>query len=201
MTLRFNKLFFSAYWLWALILLVTSLIQSESWGNHVRYDRALVEQGQYWLLLSGHLAHLSWSHWALNMAGLAIVAFFFSSHAGLWQWSFVCLVAALGVGLGIYWFHPQIGWYVGLSGVLHGLFVFAAIREIRHYPNVGYVLLVLLAGKLVWELLYGALPGSEDMTGGAVLTDAHLYGAISGLFATFLIRVVTKKDVNRRRFN
>jgi hypothetical protein len=32
----------------------------------------------------------------------------------------------------------------------------------------------------------GALPGSEQMTGGHVLVEAHLYGALAGLAAVFL---------------
>jgi len=42
------------------------------------------------------------------------------------------------------------------------------------------ILLVLVVGKLVWEQLTGALPGSESIAGGEVLVDAHLYGAIGG---------------------
>jgi membrane associated rhomboid family serine protease len=70
---------------------------------------------------------------------------------------------------------------VGLSGVLHGLFLYGAIREIRYYPTSGYVLLTVLIAKLMWEFFNGALPGSEDMAGGRVLTDAHLLGAIGGI--------------------
>jgi rhomboid family GlyGly-CTERM serine protease len=90
------------------------------------------------------------------------------------------------VSIGLYWWHPEVIWYVGLSGVLHGLFVYGAIREIRFYPFSGYVLLLLLAGKLFWEYMNGALPGSEEMTGGRVIVEAHLYGAIAGLAATFI---------------
>jgi len=75
---------------------------------------------------------------------------------------------------------------VGLSGVLHGLFIYGAIREMRFYPVSGYILLLLLTGKLFWEYMNGALPGSEQMTGGRVLVEAHLYGAVAGLVAVVL---------------
>jgi rhomboid family GlyGly-CTERM serine protease len=132
--------------------------------------------------------HLNWTHWALNMAGLVIVAVFFSLYGSILDWLFVLLFSAIVIGLGLYWFHPELGWYVGLSGVLHGLFIYGAIREIRFYPVSGYILLLLLTGKLFWEYMNGALPGSEQMTGGRVLVEAHLYGAIAGLVAVFLTR-------------
>jgi len=132
--------------------------------------------------------HLNWAHWALNMAGLVIVAVFFSLYGSLLDWLFVLLFSAVVIGLGLYWFHPELIWYVGLSGVLHGLFIYGAIREIRFYPVSGYILLLLLSAKLFWEYMNGALPGSEQMTGGRVLVEAHLYGAIAGLAAVFLTR-------------
>ena len=66
------------------------------------------------------------------------------------------------------------------------LFIYGAIREIRFYPFSGYVLVLLLSAKLFWEYMNGALPGSEAMTGGRVVVEAHLYGAIAGLGAIVL---------------
>jgi len=177
---KFQYFIRSPYLLWALILLFSFILQASGWVDAWRYDRSQAEQGAYWLLLSGNLVHLNWSHWALNMAGLAIVAFFFSAYASLRQWSLVLLISALCVGLGVSWWNLDIQYYVGLSGVLHGLFIFGALREIRKYPLSGYVLFCVLLAKLIWELFNGALPGSEAITGGRVLTDAHFYGAVGG---------------------
>jgi len=96
-------------------------------------------------------------------------------------------------------------WYVGLSGVLHGLFIYGAIREIRFFPFSGYVLVLVLAGKLFWEYMNGAMPGSEEMTGGRVLVEAHLYGAMAGLVAvllTWLLHLLHKLvEVKNRQQN
>jgi len=107
-------------------------------------------------------------------------------YGNILDWLFVLLFSAIVTGLGLYWFHPGLIWYVGLSGVLHGLFIYGAIREIRFYPFSGYALLLLICAKLFWEYMNGALPGSESMTGGRVVVEAHLYGAIAGLAAVFL---------------
>lgn len=169
--------------LWLILLVLSVSLQASGQVGNWRYDQALIGQGHYWLLFSAHLVHANWAHLGLNMAGLAIVAFFFSPYGSLLQWLYVMFASALCVGLGLLWLNPDVVTYVGLSGVLHGLFVYGAMREARVYPASGYALLALLAAKLLWEYMNGALPGSEALTFGRVITDAHLYGAIGGLFA------------------
>jgi rhomboid family GlyGly-CTERM serine protease len=179
--LKFRYQFHSSHILWGIIFLLSFFLQLfeqiESW----RFSRELVAQGDVWLLFSGHIVHMNWSHWWLNMAGLAIVAFFFSSHASFRQWAVVILISACVINAGLWWWMPDIHYYVGLSGVLHGLFLYGALREIRFYPASGYVLTAVLIAKLSWEFFNGALPGSEEMAGGRVLTEAHLLGAIGGV--------------------
>lgn len=189
---KFQSFLRSPYLLWVLVLLFSFFLQASGWVDAWRYDRSQVEQGAYWLILSGNLVHLNWSHWGLNIAGLGIVAYFFSGYASTGQWLMVLLVSAMSVGIGISWLNPDIQYYVGLSGVLHGLFIFGALREIRKYPLSGYVLLIVLLAKLIWELVNGALPGSEELTGGRVLTDAHFYGAVAGFLCWSLITLLSR---------
>ncbi len=178
--LKFQFRYQPVYGLWLFIFILSFILQLGGWVDAWRYNRSLVEQGDWWLLLSGNLVHLNWSHWVLDMAGLAMVAFFFSSYARVGLWLLVILVSAIFIGVGVSWLDPNIQYYLGISGVLHGLFVFGALREIRYYPVSGYVLLIMLIAKLTWEFFNGALPGSAEFVGGRVLTDAHLYGAIGG---------------------
>ena len=189
--LKFRYKYHPSHILW-LILFVLSFVLQTNWVDTWRFNRALVEHGQVWLLFTAHIVHLNWSHWALNMGGLAIVAFFFSPHASARQWLAVLFVSACVINVGLWWGMPEIRSYVGLSGVLHGLFLYGALREIRFYPASGYVLTMVLVAKLAWEFFNGALPGSEDMTGGRVLTEAHLLGAIGGVLVWLL------ESINRR---
>ena len=117
--------------LWLFLFVICFSLQSAGLVSTFQFDRGLIDQGDYWLLMTGHLVHLNWAHWALNMAGLVIVAVFFSLCGSLLDWLFVLLFSAAVIGLGLYWFHPELIWYVGLSGILHGLFIYGAIREIR----------------------------------------------------------------------
>lgn len=179
--LKFHYQFHPSHVLWLLLFFLSFFLQAFDWVDSWRFKRELVMQGQVWLLFSGHIVHLNWSHWLLNMAGLAIVAFFFSAHASVRQWLAVILLAMTVISAGLWWWMLDVTSYVGLSGVLHGLFLYGALREIRFYPLSGYVLMVVLLAKLSWEFFYGALPGSEEMAGGRVLTEAHLLGALGGI--------------------
>ncbi|MCG6938428.1 MAG: rhombosortase [Gammaproteobacteria bacterium] len=178
--IKFRYQYHPSHALWLIIFLLSFFLQLFDLADSWRFNRGLVAQGDVWLLFSGHMVHLNWSHWLLNMAGLAIVAFFFSTHASFRQWMTVILTSACVISAGLWWWMPDIRYYVGLSGILHGLFLYGALREIHFYPASGYVLTAVLLAKLGWEFFNGALPGSEEMAGGRVLTEAHLLGAIGG---------------------
>jgi len=149
-------------------------------AHALRYERPAILHGQWWRLLTGNLVHMGWSHLWLNLAGLALVWLLFKDQIPLRVWIASLLVSCLGVGLGLLWWSPHLVWYVGLSGALHGLFVTGAALCVRRGYRFEIVLLVLVAAKLIYEQNVGPLPGSEEVSGGHVAVDAHLYGAISG---------------------
>ena len=49
------------------------------------------------------------------------------------------------------------------------------------------VILALIFGKIAYEQFAGPVPGSEFASGGPVVVDAHLYGAIGGLAGGILL--------------
>ena len=179
---------------WLVLLVLCILLQALGAGPCLEFDRAAIDQGQLWRLLSAHLVHLGWNHLWLNMAGLALVALFFAGYYSARSWLALLLFSSLFTGLALHWLNPQLQQYVGLSGVLHGLFVVGAWGERRRYRLSGYLLLGLIVVKLLWEQGFGALPGSESMAGGHVLVDAHLYGAIAGGLFLLLHKIIHVDD-------
>lgn len=147
----------------------------------LRYDRNLIAQGEIWRLVTGHLLHLNWPHFWLNMGGVLIVAVFFRQDCSARQWLALILLSCLVISAGLYLFDPKMVWYMGLSGVLHSLFVVGAWYERRRFALSGNVLLVLLAAKLVYEQIGGGLAASETLIGAHVAVDAHLFGALAGV--------------------
>ncbi|MGL4614442.1 MAG: rhombosortase, partial [Shewanella sp.] len=86
------------------------------------YQRSAITQGQWWRLVTGNLLHTNHWHLLMNLAGLWIVLFLHHFHYQLKGVSLLFLLLCLLEGLGLYLGYPQLLGYVGLSGMLHGLF-------------------------------------------------------------------------------
>ena len=177
-------------WLAAGVVAVVAILL-ELGGKSVRdalsYDRDAVAAGQLWRLVTGHFVHLGWSHLVLNVLGLALVAWLVGRTFNLLTWLYTGLATIVAIDAGFWLLNPKLAWYVGLSGLEHGLltaglFVGIAARRDREAT----ILAVLVLAKLCWEQIVGPLPGSESTSGGAVIVDAHLYGTIGGLVAGIL---------------
>ncbi|MGD8938244.1 MAG: rhombosortase [Gammaproteobacteria bacterium] len=165
----------------ALIVTLVALIGSDA-SLWLRYDRDAILAGQLWRIVTGHLVHLGWSHLAMNLAGLGLIWVIFGSHIPWRRWLVILLVGAIGTSVFMLLFNPQLRWYVGLSGVLHTLFIAGCLADLKYRRWDSWILLVLVITKLAYEQIWGPMPGSESTAGGKVIVDAHLYGAIFGFF-------------------
>jgi len=170
---------------WALpgaIVAVAALLElTGDWGRELlRYDRGAIAAGELWRLLSGHLVHLGWSHFALNAIGLLLVCYLVATGFSSKQWLLIAVTVIAGIDLGFWYLQPQLIWYVGLSGLLHGLLAGGMVSGIRNRQVESWIIAAFLVMKLAYEQLLGPLPGSEGTAGGEVVVVAHLYGAISG---------------------
>jgi rhomboid family GlyGly-CTERM serine protease len=147
-----------------------------------------VAQGQVWRLLTGHFVHLGLSHALLNIAGLGLVWYLVGSVFGRSAWSIIAFSSAFAIDLGLWFFEPDLAWYVGLSGVLHGLLAAGLIGTLPTRRFEFWALAVVLIVKIGYEQLAGPMPGSEATSGGPVVVGAHLYGAIGGAIAGIICR-------------
>jgi len=174
---------------WLLGLLCGAVVLFAAGGEPVRialrYERSAVLEGEFWRLLTGHLVHASAAHLLLNVAGLALIAALFRRDYSLRQWLLIGLFSVVSIDLGLVFYEPQLQWYVGLSGLLHGAIAAGAVAWWKHETRLlASILSALLIAKLAWEQLHGALPLSGDMP---VIVDAHLFGALGGLGAGLLL--------------
>jgi hypothetical protein len=109
---------------------------------------------------------------------------------------------AFGPTACLYVLHPELQWYAGLSGALHGLWAGCALYGICLHPHSAAakwslrpatmriwhcVALLLLATKLAAEMYFGPSAFSVRAIGAPVVTAAHLYGALSGLAVTLMV--------------
>jgi len=176
------------------ILCIVIASSGTSISDVLRYDSEALQAGEIWRLITPHFLHLSWSHLAMNMGGLFLVFLFFSRCVTWQYWLSAFLVSSVGISVLIFYFNPEIRWYVGLSGILHTLFVLGGLADILVRKWEGIMFTLLITVKIIYEQNIGPLPGSEESAGGPVLVDAHMYGAIFGaLIGLFFLYKNRKK--------
>lgn len=165
-----------------------------AWGDTarvlLRYDRLAIGGGEFWRFLSGHFVHLGFWHLTLNLAGLGLVWLITGRSHATRRWLIVVLVTVAAIDTGFWFLDAELRWYVGLSGLLHGMLVAGAIQGIRSVPAESIAIFVAVAAKIAWEQFAGPLPGSEVVAGGEVVINAHLYGAAGGAIAAAILYIM-----------
>ncbi len=151
----------------------------------LRYDRAAILHGELWRLLTGNFVHLGAGHLLEDMAGLVLLWLLFADVLPGWRMPLVILAGGFAVGLGLLIGDPYTTWYVGISGALDTLWAAGSLELIRRRDRFGWVLVAFLLTKLAYEQLIGPLPLSTASSGGTVIVDAHLYGALAGALLGF----------------
>ena len=132
----------------------------------LQYDRVAIMDLEVWRLVTGHFVHLGLSHYLLNALGLILVWLLVGMHFTGRQWLIVTAVAVAGVNAGLWFFNPQVVWYVGMSGFLHGLLVAGIVKAFQTVPREAIAIGVVVITKILYEQQVGPLPGSEQSAGG-----------------------------------
>ncbi len=158
------------------------------------YQRPLITQGEVWRIFTGHLLHTNGFHLLLNLAALCMLWALHGHFYTIKNYTALFLFCAISTSLGIYYYNPELIQYVGLSGVLHGIFVFGAIMDIKSNDKSGYLLFIGVWLKIAHEQIYGASSDVSDLIEASVAIDAHLWGAVGGLLFSIVYLVVRIKE-------
>ncbi len=157
------------------------LLASDRAKTVLMFQRDGILHGELWRLLTGHFIHLNAMHWLLN-ATAALLALFLFYQITFRSWITLTLLSAVAISIMLLIFNPEIQWYVGFSGILHGWFVFGATDLLRFYNRIeGTLLLTAITAKLAYEQFANSISLSSQLIDADVIVDAHLYGAITGL--------------------
>jgi len=168
----------------ALLVLLTAL-SGEAGRARLRYDRAALASGELWRLVTAHLVHLDLHHVLLNCLGLLLMWILFARDYPPRQWLLIVLASMAVIDAGLALWDSTLRWYVGSSGVLHGVMAAGTLAHLRRQERDGWLLAAFLVGKLIWEQGVGALPLSGN---DPVVVDAHLFGAAGGLAAAAFLK-------------
>ncbi|MEN8170226.1 MAG: rhombosortase [Pseudomonadota bacterium] len=188
----------SWWWRWQppLLLVLVSLVlalMGDDLAELLRYQRNALLSGELWRLFTGHLVHLGWSHLWLNLAGLVLVWVLVGQAFSLRKWWWLIGFSLLGISCGLLWWLPGLAWYVGLSGLLHGMLLAGSLQLVLRGEREALLMLIIVLTKVVWELWQGPLPGSSEAAGGEVVVQAHALGCLSGAIYAGLLRVMEQR--------
>lgn len=163
-------------------VIVLSLVLLQTGYDSLVWDRIAIEQGEWWRVVSGHFVHLGWGHLAQNAVALIAMTAVFGGIIRFDAWLLLFAMLSLGLGLAFYIGLPRLYWYCGLSGVLHGVWMYASVVAIfKGSRAFGYTASFLLMAKLIVETEW---PGVLLFTMVPVVTEAHILGTFGGGFVS-----------------
>ncbi|MBL1415326.1 MAG: rhombosortase [Moritella sp.] len=157
------------------------------------YNRESIINGEYWRLISGNFNHTNIYHLLLNLGALAVIGGLHYRYYNSAAYTSLILLLSIGVGVGILWLSPNTHLYVGLSGILHGVIIVGAVIDVTKKYYSGYVLIIGTVIKVINEQLFNSPVEISQLIEAKVLTEAHLYGLVTGLIIAPLYVYLNKK--------
>lgn len=152
--------------------------------ERVLYEGALIpafvlQDGQWWRILTGAFLHGSLIHIGVNMMSLFFLGRFIEFALGSWRMLLVYMVSLIAAGLGVVYFSPPDASTVGASGAIFGLFgaLFAIGLKLG---KPGMDLVRANIGILVLNLII-------TFTVPAISWQAHVAGLLAGFALTYAI--------------
>ncbi len=147
-------------------------------------------RGDLWRLFTGHLAHFSLYHWAVDAGTLVALGWLYEDRIGRARWGALLAGSALSVSGAFLVLETDLGSYRGLSGLDCAAFAAALVSEARRRPALAGAVGLLFAAKIAFEQATGGFlfpsAGLGDM--GLPVLSAHSVGALAGLASGLGVR-------------
>lgn len=148
----------------------------------LEFNREKIFQGEYWRLLTSNLVHYGFAHVLMNVAAFILIGISFLRELSLKAYLGLLLLTALAVNLGTLLFNPELFFYRGFSGALHGLLVAGLLLNRFRNPWLSYLGVILVFAKIAHEHQADFQANQlQELLPVAVAVDSHMYGAIAGL--------------------
>ncbi len=124
----------------------------------------------------------------MNLAGLWVIGFLFQPS---WR-DTVFAIVTISIVVGISIMVTDMQRYVGISGTLHGLFMYWAVKEILAGRRSSVWLALGVTAKVLWEQYAGGSSMTSDWIETRVAVEAHLLGVIAGFLLACGVQVKTR---------
>ncbi|GHB74992.1 hypothetical protein GCM10008107_25710 [Psychrosphaera saromensis] len=176
-----------------LFLLEVTKPVSMQWFGFIPGD---ILNGEVWRLMTGQMLHTNFNHVLLNVSGVALVWALHGEYYNTKHYVVAICISLILVGIGILLFGGNTN-YAGVSGILHTLIVYGAIIDIKKHEKTGWLLLIGITAKVLYELIVGPAQSTKDLIQADVAVEAHLIGCIVGILMGLGYLFFNKAEPNK----
>jgi rhomboid family GlyGly-CTERM serine protease len=150
------------------------------------YNRAAIDEGEIWRLITGNLVHLSPLHFLYDVVALFVAGTLIETR-GYRHFTILCVLSAATIGANVYIGSPELSVFGGLSGIVVAAVTFLCLNGLTEtgvWRRLCQVVLICLAIKMGIEMTLGssleALAEGESPTFVPV-PSSHVTGAVTAL--------------------
>ncbi|MDX1705507.1 rhombosortase [Pseudidiomarina sp.] len=151
------------------------------------FHRNLIWQ-EPWRILTAHVLHLNLRHLVLNSIGLIIVTILFLRHFNVRSWLNAVTIIAVGISLWV-WLVGFPERFVGLSGIIHGLFLCGILLEWSasryRWDWTLAIGAVFIISKVAFEAM-GLIASTTLLSAGEDVWVMHAGGLLAAVLAWWL---------------
>ncbi|SFD54202.1 rhomboid family peptidase. Serine peptidase. MEROPS family S54 [Lentibacillus persicus] len=151
-----------------------------------KYNPAIIEDGEWWRIISSMFLHIGIAHILLNMLAVYYLGTAVERIYGSLRFIVIYFMAGIGGGLASFAFTTNVS--AGASGALFGLFgallFFGCIHRRIFFQTMGMNLLIVIGINIVFGL---SVPQVDN--------GAHMGGLISGFVASAVLYLPKKKNL------
>lgn len=150
------------------------------------FYRTLVQQHEYWRLLTGGLVHANTTHLTLNLLGVFCLLMLYEHQIKTIYWCSISITLVICVNISIFLWIPSTEHYLGFSGASHGLYAWYSIKEWKRKHSLFPIFILLfLLGKMIIDA-FSINQLSSTLIGMRVHWQSHWIGAIAGTLIAFI---------------
>lgn len=178
------------------LLLVLSVIGAAlvniGLASHLYYSPLydLVENNQWWRLLTPTFLHFGLSHLLFNLLALVYFGTVIEKQKGPLRFGVYCLAIAILANIAQFAWAERVE-FGGLSGVVYGMIGYLMAYRLSRPIPIAIFNPLFLASVLLW--LVSGLVGLLEMWGVRVANGAHLGGWVAGLILGGLVGLKDKR--------
>ena len=155
----------------------------------LRFERKAILEGELYRLFTAHIVHLNWVHSLLNITAAVIGWRLLKDSMSSQQWILSIVICSLIISILLFCI-PDLQWYVGFSGIVHGLMLQGLVLE-QHLRFVKKALLICaLFLKVFYEYWQGSSSAEIELINGNIVVEAHLFGLLAGLVMIIYIKTM-----------